>query len=373
MANINDKKVLQDLLQLADITIGGIRPWDLHVHDDRFYRRALRDLSLGVGESYMEGWWDCEALDQLAYKFITANLPSKLKGNHKLAAQVFKSRLFNLTPRSKAFEVGQKHYDIGNDLYKAMLDRRLVYTCGYWKEAKNLADAQEAKLDLVCRKIGLKPGQKVLDIGGGWGSFAKFAAEKYGARVVNISVSKEQVKLADEMCQGLPVENRLQDYRDVDEQFDHIVSLGMFEHVGLKNYRTYMKVVHKNLNDDGLFLLHTIGRNISGTDADAWAKKYIFPNSMLPSIQQIAEASEGLFVVEDWHNFGAYYDKTLMAWHHNFESHWPELKDKYSEQFYRMWRFYLLVSAGSFRARNIQLWQVVLSKHGIQGGYESVR
>ena len=254
-----------------------------------------------------------------------------------------------------------------------MLDERMVYTCGYWKDVNNLDDAQEKKLDLVCRKIGLKSGQRILDIGCGWGSFAKFAAERYGAQVVGITVSKEQVVLARERCKGLPVEIRLQDYRDLNEKFDHIISLGMFEHVGYKNYREYMTVARRCLVDGGLFLLHTIGGNISSTQTDAWIDKYIFPNSIIPSAKQITSAYEGLFVMEDWHNFGTYYDRTLMAWFENFDNAWPALASKYNERFYRMWKFYLLVCAGTFRSRHNHLWQIVLSPRGVVGGYTSIR
>lgn len=249
----------------------------------------------------------------------------------------------------------------------------MVYTCGYWKNAKDLDEAQEAKLDLVCRKIGLASGQRVLDIGCGWGSFAKFAAENYGAQVVGITVSKEQVRLAQERCAGWPVEIRLQDYRAMRETFDRVISLGMFEHVGYKNYRTYFEVARRCLKEDGLFLLHTIGGNVSAKSTDPWIDKYIFPNSMIPSAAQIAKAAEGLFVMEDWHNFGADYDKTLLAWYQNVESHWLELSTRYDERFHRMWRYYLLSCAGSFRVRVNQLWQIVYSKQGVQGGYTAIR
>ena len=236
--------------------------------------------------------------------------------------------------------------------------------------------AQEAKLDLVCRKIGLKPGMTVLDIGCGWGSFAKYAAEKYGAHVTGITVSKAQVELGKKLCKGLPVKFQLIDYRGVKGKYDRVVSLGMFEHVGYKNYRRYMEVVHRCLKDNGLFLLHTIGGNVSAKANDAWTEKYIFPNSLSPSASQLTKAYEGLFVMEDWHNFGIYYDKTLMAWHNNFNKGWEKLREKnekYDERFKRMWNYYLLSCAGSFRARNIQLWQIVLSKNGVSGGYKSIR
>lgn len=363
---------VHQLLNLAGILINGPQPWDIQVHNDCFYKRVLADGSLGFGEAYMDGWWDCEDLAELVNRLLRAHLEEKISSLSVLKS-VLIAKLTNRQNKSKAFEIGEHHYDLGNDLYEAMLDERMVYTSGYWKDADNLNDAQEAKLDLVCRKIGLKEGMRVLDVGCGWGSFAKFAVENYGASVVGITVSKEQIELATQHCEGLPIEIRLQDYRDVGESFDHIISLGMFEHVGYKNYRTYMEVAHRCLKDDGLFLLHTIAGNLSVTSTDPWIDKYIFPNSMLPSAKQIAEAAEGLFVMEDWHNFGPDYDKTLMAWFQNFDSHWESLKHRYDERFYRMWKFYLLSCAGTFRSRKNQLWQIVFSKNGVPGGYTSLR
>ncbi|HCC23310.1 TPA: cyclopropane fatty acyl phospholipid synthase [Candidatus Falkowbacteria bacterium] len=363
---------IQGWLNFADVKINGDRPWDIQIKDNRTYTRILAQGSLGFGESYMDGWWSADKVDELISRLLAAELDKKISPM-SLAWPIVKSRVLNAQSKKKAFEIGERHYDIGNDLYKRMLDRRMVYTCGYWSKANNLAEAQEAKLDLVCRKLGLKAGDRVLDIGCGWGSFAKFAAEKYGARVVGITVSKEQKELAEKKCEGLPIEIRLQDYREVNEKFDHIVSLGMIEHVGYKNYRIYMKMVRRCLKDSGLFLLHTIGGNKSVTGTNSWIEKYIFPNSMLPSAKQLAKAFEGLFVMEDWHNFGVDYDKTLMAWYENFKSHWNEIKDNYPPYFFRMWEFYLLSCAGSFRCRKNQLWQIVLAPKGVRGGYVGVK
>ncbi|MDD2657080.1 MAG: cyclopropane fatty acyl phospholipid synthase [Candidatus Pacebacteria bacterium] len=370
-----------ELLRKADIEIGGSRPQDIQVHDERLFNRVIRYGTLGLGEAYMEGWWDCKALDVFIHQVLTAHLEKEIRINFASAFTVARAFLLNLQTSNRAFKVGEVHYDLGNDLYEAMLDSRMVYTCGYWKDATTLDQAQEAKLDLVCKKIGLKKGDRVLDIGCGWGSFAKFAAEKYGASVVGITISKEQATLARELCKGLPVEIRVQDYRDVDpstplgagEQFNRIVSLGMFEHVGVKNYRKYFKVANRCLKEDGLFLLHTIGYKFSQLTSDPWINKYIFPGGVLPSIAQIGKAIEGLFLVEDLHNFGTDYDKTLLAWFKNFDVAWPKLKEKYGERFYRMWKYYLLTCAGVFRARESQLWQIVLSKNGVPGGYTSVR
>jgi cyclopropane-fatty-acyl-phospholipid synthase len=366
------RSTIEHLASLADIRIGGNRSWDIQVHNEDLYPRLLAQGSLALGESYMDGWWDCENLDEFFYRIMRADLEDKVKP-WKEVINVFKAKLFNLQKPSRAFRIGQHHYDIGNNLYEQMLDTHLIYSCGYWENAHTLDEAQEAKLDLVCRKLGLKRGMRVLDIGCGWGGAAKFAAERYDVEVVGITVSEEQAKLAEQTCRGLPVEIRLQDYRDLNEPFDNIYSLGMFEHVGHKNYGTYLNVVKRCLKNGGLFLMHTIGNSRSFSSPDPWIERYIFPNSILPSAKQICSAIEGQFVFEDWHNFGADYDTTLMHWFKRFQQSWDSLKKEYNERFYRMWKYYLLSCAGAFRARKIQLWQIVLSADGVPGGYRSIR
>lgn len=362
------KKAIKTLLEGTDIQINGSRPWDIQVSNERFYPRVLSSGSLALGESYMDGWWDCTRVDQCMERILRADLDKRVRSSNVVMSGLL-ARMVNVQAGRRAFVIGERHYDTGNDLFEKMLDTRMTYTCGYWKDAKTLDEAQEAKLDLVCRKIGLKKGDQVLDIGCGWGSFLIYAAEKYGVRGTGITVSKEQLELAKKRAGSLPLEFRLQDYRETRGSFDHVISLGMFEHVGIKNYRTFMELCAGVLKDEGLFLLHTIGSSTSETTSDPWFEKYIFPNSIVPSVSQIARASEGVFVMEDWHNFSAYYDLTLMQWYENVEAAWPELAQKYSERFHRMWRYYLLASAGSFRSRRSQLWQIVFSKKGIPGGY----
>ena len=362
----------EQLLHEADITIGGNRPWDIRIHNDDLYERALSGGSLAFGESYMDGWWDCECLDEFFFKIFTAGLNTRVLTVVDLV-HLLKNRVVNLQKKSRAYEIGKRHYDIGNELYEAMLDKRMIYSCGYWREAKDLDDAQEAKLNLVCRKLGLAPGMRVLDIGCGWGGMAKFAAEHYGVEAVGITISREQAGYAQNLCRGLPVDIRLQDYRDLDESFDRVISIGMFEHVGCKNYRSFMKVVRKALKPGGLFLLQTIGRNSPARSGDPWIERYIFPNSMLPCLSQTSRAFEGLFVLEDLHNLSSDYDKTLMQWFNRFQMSWETLKEHYDERFRRMWSYYLMASAGGFRARKNQLWQFVLSPGGVAGGYESLR
>jgi cyclopropane-fatty-acyl-phospholipid synthase len=364
MAAQNSEAIVRDLLHLADIEINGKNPWDIQVHNPALYNRILSESSLGLGESYMDGWWDCEALDQLIYRMLSAELDKKVLGNAKIALQVLMSRFMNMQSRPRSLKVGEVVYDLGNDLYSAFLDKRMNYTCGYWKDAKTLDEAQEAKLDLVCKKVGLKPGSSVLEFGCGWGGFAKFATENYGAHVTGITISREQLSYAKEYCKGLPVDLRFQDYRESEGQYDAIISIGMVEHVGYKNYKTYMQVVDRCLKKDGVALIHCIGSNESVTMGEAWTNKYIFPNGMLPSIAQLGQAFEPNFVMEDWHNFAPHYVKTLQAWVEKFDLAWPNLQEKYGERFRRMWRFYLLNSAGAFQARAQQLWQIVLTRKG---------
>ncbi len=366
------RAAIKDILSQAGIALNGDMPWDIRVTDERFYHRVLREGSLGLGESYMDGWWDCEELDTFFAKLLPVHPEEKIKTDWRLLLHVLGEAMFNQGKKTRAFEIGQRHYDKGKALFINMLDRRMVYSCAYWKDAKDLDLAQEAKLELICRKLGLKPGDRVLDIGCGWGSFSKYAAENYGAEVVGITVSKEQLSLGRELCRGLPVELRLQDYRDVDERFDHIVSVGMFEHVGWKNYRTYMKKARQCLKDEGLFLLHCIGSSVSHVAGDPWVEKYIFPNSIIPSMKQIGNALEGIFTVENLQNFGSYYDPTLMSWFRNFHNNWGKIKDRYDGRFYRMWKYYLLSSAGAFRCRDLQVWQFVLSPNGVKGGYQAI-
>jgi cyclopropane-fatty-acyl-phospholipid synthase len=364
------KKTIEDILSKNRIHINGAQNWDIQVHNESFYKRLLKEGSLGLGESYMDGWWDCHCLDQFFDRVFRTELETEIKSNPRIWSQLLFSRLFNHQSKKRALEVGNKHYDLGNDLFKNMLDNRMNYTCAYWSNARNLDEAQEDKLELSCQKLKLQPGMRILDIGCGFGAFAKYAAQHYGVSVIGITISKEQYEYAQQNCVGLDVEIRFQDYRDVHERFERIISLGMFEHVGSLNYHTYMQKVYDCLDEEGLFLLHTIGRAIGTTECDPWINKYIFPNGMIPSMVQISKAAERLFIMENWANFGVYYDKTLMAWDERFRQNWDQLKSHYDERFYRMWRYYLLACAGAFRARDLQLWQIIFSKKSFQGIYK---
>lgn len=360
-------QLTNELLSKAGITIGGHQPWDIVVHNPKFYKRVLQEGSLGLGESYMQGWWDCQHLDQFFHRVLVNKLQQQLPSNWRDTLRIITARLCNRQSLSRAFQVGKVHYDLGNELFSKMLDPYMQYSCGYWHTAESLEKAQQAKLDLLCRKLQLQPGMTLLDIGCGWGGLAEYAAKNYDVTVCGVTISKEQHALATARCQGLDVKILLQDYRSLAEQFDRIVSVGMFEHVGPKNYATYFSVVARNLKPEGIFVLHSIGSNKTDSDVDPWTEKYIFPNGCLPSIRHIAAASERHFILEDWHNFGVDYDRTLMAWYQRFIDYWPQLATQYDERFKRMFSYYLNSCAGAFRARELQLWQLVFT-HGKAGG-----
>lgn len=357
------------LLGQAGIELNGSHPWDIQIHDDRLLTRVFAEGSLGLGEAYVDGWWDCEQLDEFFHRVVAADLGAKLEVTPSLAWLLLSSSLANLQNKRRVWQAAEVHYDLDAEVFEATFDQRLTGSCGYWAHADNLDAAQDAKLDLVCRKIGLKAGQRVWDIGCGWGAFMGFAAEKYGADCIGVTVSKEQARYGQERYAGLPVEFQVKDYRDFQGQADHIVSMGMFEHVGPKNYKTYFRKAKAALRKDGLFLLHTIWANERGPAIEPWLNKYIFPNGVLPTVGQIGEAVEGLFVIEDVENFGADYDRTLMAWRQKFRSNWASVAQRYGECFCRMWDYYLSCCAGGFRSRRISVGQFVLSPRGVQNGW----
>lgn len=368
-------ETLVSLLAETGVTINGHAPWDIQVYEESVYRDVLTKGTLGLGQAFIEGRWDCKRLDEFFHRVMRADIDEKMGGmaKLKLLGEVIRHTLFNLQAPHRAYQVAQQHYDIGNDVFEAMLDSSMSYSCAYWQHANTLEEAQLNKLDMICRKLDLQPGDTVLEIGCGWGGLAKHMAQHYGAQVVGITVSVEQQAFARARCAGLPVDIQLKDYRDLHGQFDKIVSVGMFEHVGPKNYETYFATAHRLLKDNGLFLLHTIGNHKTALHTDAWIDRYIFPNGKLPSVSEISKGIEQKFLIEDWHNFGHDYDRTLMAWWDKFNRAWPELQFKYDESFYRMWKYYLMCCAGYFRSRQGQLWQLVLSKRESTRIYRSMR
>lgn len=366
-------KRFEQILEPAGIRLNGSDPWDVQVHNNALFSRIARHGTLGLGEAYIDGWWDCEALDEMITRGFRAGLEDKVRNNLRFWLYLVGSRLVNRQSRGRAFQVAEQHYDIGNDVFESMLDPHMNYSCAFWDGAQTLEEAQIAKMQMICAKLRLEPKMQVLDIGCGWGGLACWMAQHHGVSVTGVTVSNEQAQLARERCAGLPVTIEIRDYRELEGQFDRIVSVGMFEHVGPRNYRTFFGKTRSLLKDQGLFLLHTIGAGRGGFATDRWIEKYIFPNGVLPPAPTLAEHAGAFFSIEDWHNFGADYDPTLMAWYQNFNDAWPTLKDHYGERFKRMYDYYLLVCAGSFRSRENHLWQLVLSVGGITGGYRAPR
>ena len=358
------KAVLAQLLAPAGVELEGTRPWDLRVHNPAFYERVIEGGTTAAGESYMDGWWDVERLDEFFERVFRARIDERFAKDFRALARDLYARLVNRQTQSKARRVAQTHYNLDNALFRLMLGKRMSYTCAYWHGAATLDEADEAKLELICRKLELKPGMSILEYGCGWGAFARYAAEKHGCRVVGVNIAEEQVKLGRELCAGLPVELRVQDYREVQGTFDRVVSVGIMEHIGPKNYRTYMECVARCLAQDGIAFIHTIGQNETRYRCDPWFDKHIFPNGVTPSLRAMSAAAEGLFVVEDCHNIGPHYDPTLMAWHENLSRAQAQVVRTHGERFFRMMRYYLLTSAATFRSRRSQVFQLVLTKAG---------
>lgn len=372
------ESIVRNLFTQAGITINGTMPWDIQIHDKRCYDRFLKERSFGFGEAYIDGWWDTYALDETIAKIVQAKLEDELLINKTLALSLLKKRLLHAAENSNRSPLTYRHYDLGNELFEAMLDPDLNYSCGYWKNLgnpetswripRNLIKAQQAKLQLICKKLLLKRGVRILDIGCSWGSFATYASSEYGAQVISITPSRQQAIIAKKRSKGLPVKIFIQDFKDLQEQkqYDRIVSIDMLEHVSPQNYILYFNKMAFALKKDGFFLLQTIGSHRTSATNNPWIEKYIFPNSHIPSLTQITKAVENRFVIEEVENFGPYYYPTLMSWFRNFNKNWKKLavlnSEKYNDRFYRMWKFYLLSSAGFFKAGELQFWQIVLSK-----------
>lgn len=349
-----------------------------------FLENARRGGMYDLGESYMRGDWNTSDLFGLLFTVMTGDdrVPVTLKKfSPRLIASLIKDRLMNLQIGERAFEVAKRHYDLGNDLFSKMLDKSsMSYTCGYWRNARTLDEAQVNKVDLLCKKLKLQPGMRVLDIGCGWANFAYHAAKNYGVSVVGLTVSKEQAALARERCAGLPVEILIQDYQTFSGVFDRIVSIEMIEAVGRKNIPTFFDMVERCLANKGLFALQVISAETFSLRSRAaldqfimWLQYRIFPNGWIPSFPSLIDPARGNLVIEDLHNFSADYATTLRAWNSNFESGWPSLKERYGEEFRRMWQYYLTGCEALFTARMVQLYQIVYSKGGVPGGYEAVR
>lgn len=381
------ESIVKSLLAKAEITINGTKPWDIQIHDVRCYDRFLKDRSLGFGEAYMDGWWDAYTLDETVAKIVQAKIEDQLQFNKNLALYLLKRKMFSPSAQKHSHMDVSRHYDFGHELFEAMLDPDLNYSCGYWKNLgnpqtawkipRNLRKAQQAKLAHVCRKLLLKKGLRILDIGCGWGNVLAYATTHFGVRATGVTLSKRQASYIKNHMKGHAIKILSEDFREIEHVlYDRIVSIEMIEHLTYRYYALYFKKVASLLKSDGVFLLQTIGANKTKYANDPWVEKYIFPNTHIPSLAQIAKEVENLFVVEEVENFGAYYYPTLMSWFRNFHKNWKRLaimnNEKYNDRFYRMWKFYLLASAGCFKAGKLQLWQIVFSKRNTLGVYPAL-
>lgn len=350
------------IFSIADVAINGTRRWDIRVSDDRFFPSVLFQGSLGLGESYLRGWWTCEDLEELFYRLITGGLEriSRALPVHMIGRLA--DRFVNQQTRDKSLRVAERHYNLGNDLFLSFLGAYKNYSCGLYESTQTLDEAQVAKMEKICHELDLRPGDRLLDVGGGWGEFARFAATRHGCHVTSINIADEQIAYATEYCGDAPVEIRKCDYREISGRYNKIAVIAMLTHVGYKNYRLFMEVMSRCLEPNGLILIETVGGHVSQTNCEPWTDKYIFPGGMIPSLEQLDRSVEGLFHRTRISEFGLSYVRTLRSWHQNLLAAWPTLRHRYDDSTRLMFEYFFLSCAGAFRARDLVYWHVLLSK-----------
>ncbi len=355
----------QELFALAGIKINGDQPCDIQVRNNAAFVRLFGYGSLGWGEAYVDGYWDCEQLDDFVCRCLIANLTGHFRPSDFLL--FLRARLLN---RSFPTLAVPKHYESGIELFEKMLDQRLIYSSGYWKNATTLNEAQEHKLDLVAEKLGLKAGMKVLDIGCGWGGAIRYFAERYKVSGLAVTTSKNQYDVACQTCKDLPIEIRLHDYREVSEQFDCSYSIEMLGHLKPKHYKHYFQFVNRTLREGGSHLVQVAGSSMRAVRSDPWVQRYIFPGGYVPAPSQLIAAAQASLNLEDWQILTKDHDQTFMAWHENLSAAWKDFEEEVDERTVRMWRYYLLSFAGVFRSNASQLWQIVFSKSAVNPTYK---
>jgi len=378
-----DRSVIRWFMQRMGNPNISVRLWDgdefpvtdappvacMEIRDRRVVLELLRAPTVGFGECYSQGLIEVHG-DLLAFSNeVTRALTNKRDGGYygpKLRSLMYAMR-YNSLNRSR--HNVHHHYDLGNEFYKLWLDERMVYTCAYYDTpTATLAEAQVAKLDHVCRKLRLRPGQKVIEAGCGWGSLAVHMAEHYGVEVIAYNISKEQVAFARERAAAKNLDGRVtfveDDYRNIDEHCDAFVSVGMLEHVGLVNFRALGALIRRCLKPDGFGLIHTIGRSFPNR-TDPWIVKHIFPGGHVPSLSEMTSVFEPQkFSIIDIENLRLHYARTCASWLENFNSVADKVAAMYSEEFVRMWRLYLSGSSAGFESGTMQLYQVVFTPRG---------
>ena len=354
--------LLEPMLARAGVSIGGKESCDIQVADQRFYRVVLTQGSLGLGEAYLRGWWTCNDLEELSYRLIQSGLyKASLLLPLPLVADLVHAT-FNQQSKEKSLRVAVQHYSLGNDIFLSFLGSYHNYSCGYYLETDDLDEAQRLKLEKGCRLLDLRPGDRVLDVGGGWGEFARYAATHHGCQVTSINIADEQIKFAKEYCKDASVEVRRCDYRDITGRFDKIMVMAMLTHVGYKNYRQFMEIMARCLEPGGMMLIESVGGHKSMKNCEPWINRYIFPGGVLPSLRQIDAAIAGLFSRKVLDEFGSSYVHTLRAWNRNFLQAWPAHQCRYDERVRLMFEYFFQTVAGAFRAGYLLHWHILLQK-----------
>ncbi|MGB4076280.1 MAG: cyclopropane fatty acyl phospholipid synthase [Minisyncoccia bacterium] len=374
--------MLQSLLDSQDIgvSLDGNNSWDPRIRNERFYERVLREGRLGAAESYMDGRWECSNLPELFYRLLSSGFDQKLYELPALrfleSLRRFGMGLWNRQTKERSLAVGEVHYD-DRVFQTAALGDRMVASCAYYdRGASTLDEAQDHKMALICEKLYLEDGHRLLDIGCGWGTLMHYAESTRALRAIGLTISRDQQEYARKRYPEKNLEFLLEDYRDFKASagsFERVVSVGMLEHVGKKNYPTYFNRVRHFLAEDGLFLLHSIVGRQRENGTDPFIDKYIFPNGELPTMAEILESVEGTFVVEDLHNLGTNYEWTLRAWRENLQLRWSDIVAAHGMRTARMYEYYLAISEAAFRSRTLNVVQIVLSPRGKRGGYRSIR
>ena len=344
----------------------------VHLPDRDLPRKLLINPELAMGEAYMDETLTIEGDD--LHGLLTLAIRNNENGNQvwwqKLAAKarLLKRGLDQRNPLKVARENVEHHYDLSVEFYDLFMEEDKQYTCAYFRSGdETLEDAQAAKKAHIAKKMLLKPGMKVMDIGCGWGGLSITLAKDYGVSVVGVTLSEVQrqaaIKRAEAAGVGDKIDFRLCDYRDVTEEFDRITAVGMMEHVGQPQYRTFFRQIHKNLKDDGVALIHFIGRSSPPDTLSPWFQKYIFPGGYAPAMSEvIASVEKEQLVMADLEVWRGHYERTLQIWRSRFEDNLDKVRDMYDDRFIRMWRYYLIASELSFSEMHQVLFQLQLSK-----------
>lgn len=364
--------LVRSILESAGIQANGTETWDPRINDQRFWNRVAMDGMLGLGDSYVDRWWDSDDIPEFFNRAIRGRLLVWTSRSHHAILKRIRDWAFNPQNPRRAVANVKAHYTERDELVLGMLGPWNAYSCAFFEDpehpAEGLAVAEARKLELICRKLSLNSSDRFLDIGCGWGSLLGYAQKHYGVKGDGITPAPNQAAFVSRTY-GLTVYER--DYRRIDTHYDRIASVGMYEHVGPKNARTYMETVNRSLNKNGLFLLHFFGRPSADIPLlDTWTDRYIFPGAYLPTSAETHAAAEGLLEIVHQDEWGRHYDPTLCAWERNFEEYAVRegLKER-NQALYRMWRYYLLSAAGAFRSGDIALWQMVFKKRGSRRVY----